>query len=153
MNTLTRVLAATFVAFAAGWLAPTGAAAQVDVQAMARGAQTYGQQCARCHVSRSASERSDRDWLTILKHMRARANLTRTQARDVATFLQATNGQEGASGESAIAAEGGREPQGGVPSEVAVREETRLRLVAYLRLLHEVRQWTALPHEAGGDAG
>ena len=55
------------------------------------GAKVYGVTCGRCHNPRSPVERSDREWLLIVNHMRVRAGLTGGQVRDVLTFLQATN--------------------------------------------------------------
>ena len=58
---------------------------------VAAGAAVYGDMCGRCHNPRSPLERSDRDWVTIINHMRVRANLTGRQVKDVLAFLQATN--------------------------------------------------------------
>jgi mono/diheme cytochrome c family protein len=55
------------------------------------GARIYGDVCGTCHNPRSPLERSDRDWVTIVNHMRVRANMSGQQARDVLAFLQATN--------------------------------------------------------------
>ncbi len=59
--------------------------------AVSEGAKVYGATCGRCHNPRSPLERSDRDWVTIINHMRVRANLTGNQTSDVLAFLQATN--------------------------------------------------------------
>ncbi|MGK7312827.1 MAG: c-type cytochrome [Candidatus Longimicrobiales bacterium M2_2A_002] len=56
-----------------------------------RGAEVYSRQCQRCHVPRSPGERGDRDWIIIMQHMQARANLTREQARAALAFLLASN--------------------------------------------------------------
>ncbi len=80
--------AAMVVAVAFGM--PQGASAQT--QAVAEGARVYGATCGRCHNARSPLERSDRDWVTIINHMRVRANMTGGQTRNVLAFLQATNG-------------------------------------------------------------
>lgn len=69
-------------------------AQQPDPPAMARGGQLYGQTCARCHNLRPATERSDREWATIMLHMRARANLTKADTEAILVFLQATNGDD-----------------------------------------------------------
>jgi mono/diheme cytochrome c family protein len=69
---------------------PQGASAQTE--AIAEGARVYGSTCGRCHNARSPLERSDRDWVTIINHMRVRANMTGSQTRNVLAFLQATNG-------------------------------------------------------------
>lgn len=58
---------------------------------VSEGARVYGNVCGNCHNARSPLERSDRDWVTIVTHMRVRANMTGKQVRDVLAFLQATN--------------------------------------------------------------
>jgi mono/diheme cytochrome c family protein len=70
--------------------APQAGAAQ-ESAAVAEGARVYGTTCGRCHNPRSPLERSDRDWVTIINHMRVRANMTGDQVRNVLAFLQATN--------------------------------------------------------------
>ncbi len=72
-------------------LHPATAAAQQDPMAIAAGAQVYSNNCARCHNARASSERTDLEWVVIVLHMRARANLTKTQANTVLAFRQATN--------------------------------------------------------------
>lgn len=90
------------VAGAALLLAPGTASAQEvtatqpDPSAIAEGARVWSANCTRCHAPRPASERTDRQWLTIVAHMRARANLTRSDAAAVATFLRATNAAQAA---------------------------------------------------------
>lgn len=56
-----------------------------------RGAEIYGYSCGRCHNARSAVERTDRSWETIVDHMRVRANLTGQEARAVTAFMRALN--------------------------------------------------------------
>ncbi len=58
---------------------------------VADGARVYGAMCGRCHNPRSPLERTDRAWVTIANHMRARGNLTGKEVRQVLAFLQATN--------------------------------------------------------------
>ncbi len=72
-------------------LAIPQAAAGQSSDAVAEGARVYGGMCGRCHNPRSPLERSDRDWVTIVNHMRIRANLTGQQVKAVLAFLQATN--------------------------------------------------------------
>lgn len=59
--------------------------------AVAQGAQVWANNCVRCHNARPSAERTDLQWLVIVNHMRARANLTKGDARTVTAFLQATN--------------------------------------------------------------
>lgn len=85
-----RPLSVAVVALLAVALAPSRANAQ-DSEAVAEGARVYGAMCGRCHNPRSPLERSDHDWVTIVNHMRVRANMTGDQVRSVLAFLQATN--------------------------------------------------------------
>ncbi len=77
------------------WM-PTGAAGQ-DGAKIADGARVWAENCTRCHNARSPLERNDTDWAIIMGHMRARANLTKTQATTVTIYLQAINRPEGTS--------------------------------------------------------
>lgn len=62
-----------------------------EASLIAQGAKVYAAQCGRCHNMRSSAERTDAQWEVIVSHMRARANLTRSEAEAVKAFLQATN--------------------------------------------------------------
>lgn len=62
---------------------------------VARGARVYSTTCGRCHNLRPATERTDAEWVTIVAQMRARATMSRSDARAVLSFLQATNYPEG----------------------------------------------------------
>lgn len=73
---------------------PWGASAQ-EAEAISQGAAVWGAQCVRCHTPRPASEYTDRQWATVILHMRVTANLTREEARSVTAFLQATNAPAG----------------------------------------------------------
>jgi mono/diheme cytochrome c family protein len=72
-------------------LAGPGTVLGQDRGSMAEGARIYGDVCGSCHNARSPLERDDRDWVTIMNHMRIRANMTGQQVQDVLAFLQATN--------------------------------------------------------------
>lgn len=85
-----RRLTLTLLAGAALVAAPARAGAQ-NAAAVAEGARAWANNCTRCHSARSPGERSDEQWETIVLHMRARANLTRSQGRALIAFLQATN--------------------------------------------------------------
>lgn len=76
---------------AAALLAWPGSAAGQDVTMAAQGAKVWAQNCVRCHNVRPSDERTDAEWRIIVNHMRARANLTKTQARVVTAFMQQTN--------------------------------------------------------------
>lgn len=55
------------------------------------GAQLWGDNCARCHNSRSPSEFNDDQWDVIAHHMRVRANLTAYEHETILKFLQSAN--------------------------------------------------------------
>lgn len=78
-------------------MVPAVPGTHVDLAAqsqVAEGAVVYAQNCGRCHNARSPLERTDREWVTIVAHMRARGNLTKSQASQVLDFLQMANGTE-----------------------------------------------------------
>ena len=56
------------------------------------GAELYAIHCSRCHTERYATEFTAAQWKTIILHMRVRANLPATQAKEILKFLQADNG-------------------------------------------------------------
>lgn len=86
-----RLLSLGAIVAAAALLWPQGASAQ-EASRVAEGGRLYGQTCGRCHNPRPSTERTDREWRTVMGHMRARANLSRSDARAIVAFLQATNG-------------------------------------------------------------
>ena len=57
----------------------------------AKGAQTWADNCGRCHNIRAANELRDDQWISTAFHMRMRAGLTGQETRDVLTFLQGSN--------------------------------------------------------------
>ena len=69
----------------------TPAATQPDLMQFARGAQTWANNCARCHNMRNPKELRDDQWRAVVSHMRVRGNLTGGEARDVLVFLQGSN--------------------------------------------------------------
>lgn len=71
--------------------APSAVAEKQDASAFARGANSWAQNCARCHNMRDANEFRDDQWKVIVTHMRVRAGLSRQEARDILQFLQANN--------------------------------------------------------------
>lgn len=90
-----RTMRTILIALVAALAAPVGLNAQSSA-AIGQGAQVWAANCTRCHNARPSSERTDGQWLTIVLHMRARANLTRADADLVATYLKATNQPESA---------------------------------------------------------
>ena len=123
------------LALAAGLALPPALSAQSPSE-IADGSRVWADNCTRCHNARPSQERTDAQWRTIVLHMRARANLTRTEARLVTTFLQATNLPE-----TAVA---GSPPAPAVPPPSDAQEEgrgedclppLRAALLRYLRTL------------------
>jgi len=62
-----------------------------DPMAFVRGAQSWADNCARCHNMRDPAEFRDDVWEPTVLHMRIRAGLTGQEARDILTFLQKSN--------------------------------------------------------------
>jgi hypothetical protein len=58
------------------------------------GAELWANTCARCHNLRRTDEFSDRQWIPVVSHMRIRAGLTGNEARDILSFLQASNSRD-----------------------------------------------------------
>lgn len=106
-----RAMGLTVLAMATFIAVPAVAQAQMNPALIGEGALVWGNNCGRCHNIRPATERSDKEWLIILMHMRARANLTRHQADAVLAYLQATNTPEPA-GSSADASQSRGAAQG-----------------------------------------
>jgi len=59
--------------------------------AIARGAQAWSDNCARCHNMRQPNEFRDDLWKPIVTHMRVRGGLTGQESRDILLFLQTGN--------------------------------------------------------------
>lgn len=62
-----------------------------DPMAFVRGAQSWADNCARCHNMRDPAEYRDDVWEPTVLHMRIRAGLTGQETRDILTFLQKAN--------------------------------------------------------------
>ena len=62
-----------------------------DPLLLARGAQTWANNCARCHNMRNPNELRDDQWRAVVAHMRVRGGLTGQEAREVLAFLQGSN--------------------------------------------------------------
>ncbi len=56
-----------------------------------RGAAEWANNCERCHEMRDPSEFDDPMWKPIIMHMRLESGLTGQQARDILTFIQASD--------------------------------------------------------------
>ena len=79
-NTVGSSFIALLVAGAVVALSARPAWAQ-EASAVSEGARVYGEMCGSCHNARSPLERNDRDWVTIINHMRVRGNLTGREVR------------------------------------------------------------------------
>ncbi len=99
-----RVFAFSILLLVLGFAGPTAdtsavsdvsrTVAGVDTTLAARigqGAQVFSRTCQRCHDPRGPAERTDREWVMIMQHMRTRANLTGKQASLALEFLLASN--------------------------------------------------------------
>ena len=82
------LLLLTLAALSIGAAAETAAGDAADP---IRGAQSWADNCSRCHNMRDPSEFRDDLWRPIMTHMRMRAGLTGQQTRDILAFLQASN--------------------------------------------------------------
>lgn len=56
-----------------------------------RGVRAWANTCARCHNLRNASEFRDDLWQPIVNHMRIRAGIPGSMARDILAYLQSSN--------------------------------------------------------------
>jgi mono/diheme cytochrome c family protein len=56
------------------------------------GEQLFAVNCARCHSERYGTERTKAEWNTIMMHMRVRANLPASQAKEILKYLQENSG-------------------------------------------------------------
>ena len=65
-----------------------GAPSSQQVSAADDGARIWRMTCARCHNLRPVPEFAAEQWPIIVSHMRTRADLTKSDAEAVATFLQ-----------------------------------------------------------------
>lgn len=74
-----------------------------------KGARDWANTCARCHNIRNASEFRDDMWQPIVNHMRIRAGIPGTMARDILAFLQASNFATGNPGTVATSGLSGKE--------------------------------------------
>ena len=67
------------------------ATTQSDPMQFANGAKTWADTCARCHNMRDPKSLRDDQWRAAIAHMRVRAGLTATEAKNVLVFLQQSN--------------------------------------------------------------
>jgi len=56
------------------------------------GADLYAINCNRCHAERYPKEFQSSQWTTLLTHMRVRANIPASQAREILKYLQSESG-------------------------------------------------------------
>lgn len=56
------------------------------------GADLYAIHCNRCHAERYPKEFQASQWKTLMTHMRVRANLPASQAREILKYLQGESG-------------------------------------------------------------
>ena len=80
----------SLLGFAAALIAVgcAGSPVQQQVGEVDQGALIWTGMCTRCHNRRSALEFTAEQWPIIVSHMRTRADLTRSEAQAVASFLR-----------------------------------------------------------------
>ncbi|WP_322002981.1 cytochrome c [Marinobacter alexandrii] len=94
MKLMNRNLVSNAAFMAALFIGGAGSAAAQDPDdpmAFVRGAQSWADNCARCHNMRDPAEFRDDVWEPTVLHMRIRAGLTGQEARDIQAFLQKSN--------------------------------------------------------------
>jgi len=87
---------ATLVVMADDTKPPKPAKPEKKMEAKAKklgGAELYQIHCARCHAERYATERTAKEWKTLMLHMRVRANLPAVEAKAVLKYLQEDSGK------------------------------------------------------------
>ena len=57
------------------------------------GQELYAINCNRCHAERYATERTPAQWKTIMLHMRTRAQIPASQAKEILKYLQEDAGK------------------------------------------------------------
>ncbi len=65
-----------------------GSTGQQRVADVDQGARIWTQTCVRCHNRRAAPEFTAEQWPIIVNHMRTRADLTKSEAEAVASFVR-----------------------------------------------------------------
>ena len=60
----------------------------VGQETIAKGAQLWSDNCARCHNPRPPTEFNDKNWQTLIQHMRIRGGLTGEEAREILAFIE-----------------------------------------------------------------
>ena len=86
-----RSAIATVFAFLTIMFNPAMAADRQEAGDFANGSRLWAENCNRCHNIRGPKELRDDQWISTVFHMRLRAGLTGQEARDILTFLQASN--------------------------------------------------------------
>ncbi len=82
-----RIMTGAFLVALIFWVVPAAA----EEESSPSGGELYAQHCGRCHEPRPPAERTDREWKTLLLHMRVRTNLPGKDARKILEFMQAMN--------------------------------------------------------------
>ncbi len=95
----TVILAAIVFAFSATAQSPTPPSkTKVETATSAKaeplsGAELWAMNCSRCHMARNPGEFTAAQWRTIFRHMRIRANLPASQAKELQKYLEAGAGK------------------------------------------------------------
>jgi len=99
VSVVTVTMAVIVISFSARAQSPTPASktkvettTPVKVEALS-GAELWTMNCSRCHMARNSGEFTAAQWRTILRHMRIRANLPASQAKELQKYLEAGAGK------------------------------------------------------------
>jgi hypothetical protein len=92
LTSICRNVALSILISAGSGLSQTTEAADFPEKGdFAKGAQSWVENCNRCHNYRDPKELRDDQWITSIYHMRIRAGLTGQETRDLITFMQQSN--------------------------------------------------------------
>lgn len=110
-------------------LLAVGPARAQDRASVGQGAQTWVDNCDRCHQMRDPLDFSALQWRVIVSHMRIRAGLTGREARNVLRFLQQSSAPAPAAAARTSRADGSNESDASAPANLAAsREEDGKRI-------------------------
>ena len=112
-TTCSAVILAMALLAATGMLRTAIAADYPEPGNFSNGSKAWAENCNRCHNMRGPKELRDDQWISTAFHMRIRAGLSGQEARDVLTFLQASNTKAVKASSPAIAAVGVSEGSSG----------------------------------------
>ena len=87
------VVAAAVVISASAIVAFAASGDAKPVKKKLSGQELYAINCNRCHAERYATERTPAQWKTMMLHMRIRAQIPASQAKEILKYLQEDAGK------------------------------------------------------------